>query len=311
VLQGTLPTKPNLIGHRCSSSLGPENTLETAQTALSFGIVGIEIDIQISIDGIPFLLHDDTLKRTTNVRSLFSEKAEERASNFLISELRQLDAGSWFTDSDPYGTITSGIITVIHAENYRGAQIPTLAEIVEFVKQENLILNTDFKYPSSDHPFYETYLNTCLSIIESAQIDDQIWITSWDQDTLYEIESLYPNMNSVLSVGPGNAPSALDFIEMNFDLINTHHGLASGLFRDYNSEEILVNSWTVNSIPRFSQLWCSGVDYVTTDYPQSFQNLYHPIWFLSQSTYVSIWIILDIVCIFLIVYRYRKSTSND
>ena len=81
VLQSILPAKPNIVGHRCSSSLGPENTLETAQTALSFGIVGIEVDIQISIDGIPFLLHDDTLERTTNVESLFPEKSNERASN--------------------------------------------------------------------------------------------------------------------------------------------------------------------------------------------------------------------------------------
>jgi glycerophosphoryl diester phosphodiesterase len=311
VLQGPLPTKPNLIGHRCARSLGPENTLEATQTALSFGIIGVEVDIKISIDGIPFLLHDDTLKRTTNVESLFPEKADEMASNFLISEIRQLDAGSWFIDSDPFGTIASSIISISQAENYQGAQIPTLAEIVELVKQENLILNTDFKYPPSNHPFYENYLNTCLSVIEEVQIDDLIWITSYDKETLYEIKSKYPNMNSVLSVEIGSAPSAQDFIEMDFDLINTHHGIANDLFRQYNKEGILVNTWTVNSISRFSQLWCLGVDYVTTDTPQDFQNLDTPIWSLSSPIYVSIWIILDVVCIILIGYRFRQSISSD
>ena len=306
-----LPTKPSLIGHRCASSLGPENTIETAETVLSFGIVGIEVDIQISIDGIPFLLHDSTLERTTNVDTLFPERADQRAANFLISEIRQLDAGSWFVESDPFGTIASGLITSTQAENYRGAQIPTLVEILNFVEQEDLILNTDFKYPPSNHPFYDTYLDICFSIIHDAQIDDQIWITSYNQETLDEIKSQFPDMHTVLSVEPSTAPNTLDFIEMEFDMINTHHGLANGLFIEYNLQDISVNAWTVNSITRFSQLWILGVDFVTTDYPQDFHTLEYPFWIMRYPAYASVWIVIDIICMLLIRRRYLRLTSID
>jgi glycerophosphoryl diester phosphodiesterase len=310
-VHGFIPTKPDVIGHRCASSLGPENTLETAETALLFGIAGIEVDIQISIDGIPFLLHDDTLKRTTNVDVLFPERVNEKAANFLISEIRQLDAGTWFAETDPFGTIASTIISTTQAENYRDAQIPTLVEILNFVEQENLILNTDFKYPPIDHPFYETYLNICLSVIDEAEIDEQIWITQYDQESLHDIDSIFPDMQSVLSVGPNTAPGSLDFIDMEFDMINTHHGLANGLFLEYEYQGISVNTWTVNSILRFSQLWCLGVDFVTTDNPQDFHTLEYPYWFLEYPLYASAWFILDIVCMIFVGYRYRQFTPID
>ena len=49
-----------------------------------------------SYDGVPFLMHDTTLKRTTNVDEVFPDRVGEPASMFNISDLNQLDAGSWF-----------------------------------------------------------------------------------------------------------------------------------------------------------------------------------------------------------------------
>jgi len=63
--------KPKLLAHRGAAMLAPENTLASAQRAVQAGAYGLEGDIRISLDGMPFLMHDDTLERTTNVAAIF------------------------------------------------------------------------------------------------------------------------------------------------------------------------------------------------------------------------------------------------
>jgi glycerophosphoryl diester phosphodiesterase len=68
----------------------------------------LESDIAISYDGIPFLIHDPILDRTTNVDEVFPERRRDPGSSFLISEIAQLDAGSWFGD----GMVTTKVTAV-------------------------------------------------------------------------------------------------------------------------------------------------------------------------------------------------------
>jgi glycerophosphoryl diester phosphodiesterase len=57
---------PKLIGHRGIKDLAPENTLRSIYEAFKKNLKWVEIDVKISKDKIPFLLHDDTLERTTS-----------------------------------------------------------------------------------------------------------------------------------------------------------------------------------------------------------------------------------------------------
>jgi len=118
VIEGPLPPKPGIVAHRGASHLAPENTIKAATLAVNYGCVGWESDVRISYDGIPFLIHDSTLKRTTNVEAIFPDRTDLRASNFTLSEIKQLDAGSWFVDNDPYYAIAKGLITPTQAEDF-------------------------------------------------------------------------------------------------------------------------------------------------------------------------------------------------
>ena len=60
----------NIIGHRGVKDLAPENTLDSILNAFDLGLNWVEIDVKVSKDNIPFLLHDDTLSRTTNGKGL-------------------------------------------------------------------------------------------------------------------------------------------------------------------------------------------------------------------------------------------------
>jgi glycerophosphoryl diester phosphodiesterase len=113
-----------LIAHRGASAYAPEHTRAAYELAIEQGADFIEPDLQITRDGVLIALHDLTLERTTNVREVFPDRYREEvgggegtrrwyASDFTIEEIKRLDAGSWFD------------------ERFRGAEILTLAEVIE------------------------------------------------------------------------------------------------------------------------------------------------------------------------------------
>ena len=110
---------PRLIGHRGIKDLEPENTLKSISAAFELGLECVEVDVKISKDKIPLLLHDDTLERTTTGFGL--------ASNFTFKEINQLDAGYFFYK---YKT---------------NIKVPKLSEVLEYVKKKQKYINIELK----------------------------------------------------------------------------------------------------------------------------------------------------------------------
>lgn len=81
--------RPLLLGHRGAMARAPENTLGAFRAAMDDGAHGVELDVQLSADAVPVVLHDDTLDRTTSLNGY--------PIRFEASELDTCDAGSWFT----------------------------------------------------------------------------------------------------------------------------------------------------------------------------------------------------------------------
>jgi len=86
---------PRWIAHRGAGKLAPENTLAAFRTGASHGYRMFECDVKLSLDGVPFLLHDDTLQRTTHARERSGVGLSAVAGDHPWSTLAQLDAGSW------------------------------------------------------------------------------------------------------------------------------------------------------------------------------------------------------------------------
>lgn len=97
---------PRWIAHRGAGRLAPENTLAAFRLGASHGYRMLECDVRLSADGIPFLLHDDTLDRTTSGRGPAGER--------VWAELSGLDAGAW------------------HPSGHAGEPLPTLADVAAF-----------------------------------------------------------------------------------------------------------------------------------------------------------------------------------
>lgn len=89
-------TRPLVIAHRGYSAVAPENTLPSFKLALATGADLIELDYYFSKDGIPVVVHDSTLDRTTDATNRWGGKGI-RAETRTVAELQNLDAGKWFS----------------------------------------------------------------------------------------------------------------------------------------------------------------------------------------------------------------------
>lgn len=90
-----------IMGHRGAPAYEPENTLRSIRRALKMGVAAVEVDVQLTRDGLLVVIHDDTLDRTTN--------GHGAVKDFTFAELRALDAG-------------------------KGEPIPSLKEVVDLIK---------------------------------------------------------------------------------------------------------------------------------------------------------------------------------
>ncbi|MEK9952079.1 MAG: glycerophosphodiester phosphodiesterase [Curvibacter sp.] len=110
---------PRWIAHRGAGKLAPENTLAAFRVGAAHGYRMYECDVKLSADGLPFLLHDATLERTSNGRGIAGEQPWQT--------LAQLDAGSW------------------HSRAYAGEPLPTLQAIAQHCLRNRHLLNIEIK----------------------------------------------------------------------------------------------------------------------------------------------------------------------
>ena len=113
------PPPPPVIGHRGAASHAPENTLAGIRKAAALGVRMIEFDAKLTADGVPILMHDDELDRTTSGAGPVRQAP--------LATIRTLDAGSWFGDA------------------FAGEPVPTLAEALDLSLSLGLAINLEIK----------------------------------------------------------------------------------------------------------------------------------------------------------------------
>lgn len=110
---------PRWVAHRGAGKLAPENTLAAFRLGAQHGYRMFECDVKLSADGVPFLLHDDTLERTSN--------GAGTAGALAWSELRSLDAGGW------------------HSAAFAAEPLPTLAQLCAWARANGCLLDVEIK----------------------------------------------------------------------------------------------------------------------------------------------------------------------
>jgi glycerophosphoryl diester phosphodiesterase len=125
---------PRWIAHRGAGSLAPENTLAAFRLGAGHGYRMFECDVKLSADGVPFLLHDATLERTSNGPKQIAEVASSVAGDHPWTALSQLDAGSW------------------HSRAYAGEPLPSFENVARYCLYNGFFLDIEIKpTPGLEH----------------------------------------------------------------------------------------------------------------------------------------------------------------
>jgi glycerophosphoryl diester phosphodiesterase len=293
VYRGTLPEKPLLIAHRGASQLAPENTLAAMKRAAELGVFGVETDIAISREGALFLMHDSTLERTTDVQKVFPGRMKERADGFTWAELLQLNAGEWFITQDPYHTVASGRVSADNAILYKSESIPTLADMLQIVKEDDLHFIYDLRIPPSDHPFAAQALDLCLEEIKATGVASQTWVLASAAE-IPAVRATLPEAILAKGLDYGKSAPPEELVREGYQVVNSEYGLSDGRIRAYRRAGLWVNLWTVDEPWQYSRLWMAGADSVTSNNIKALIALPMPVMAMKFGTYLFLWLVVGL-----------------
>ena len=165
--------RPLIIGHRGASAIAPENTLAAFKQALSAGADGIELDVRLSRDGVPVVIHDATLRRT----GLSSGAVRQLGSK----QLAQIDVGTWFNRAHPK----------FARDEYLEERIPTLAQVFDLMRNQPAIIYVEMKGEHDDAT--SELAHSVAKLVKSFNLYDRVVVISFNLTaiaTLKKFDSL-------------------------------------------------------------------------------------------------------------------------
>lgn len=261
------------IAHRGARSLAPENTMAALKKAWDIGTDGVEVDVQVCADGQLIIHHDATLVRTTNISECFADRADQLITTFLLDELKTLDAGSWFIDSDPFSQINSGNVSFTEMEQLYNQKIPTLEEVLLFIKNKPWQINLELKKVSKPLKTFPL-VDEVIRLIKHLNVDTgQVIISSFYHPYLDTARQLCPEIeiNALIGGGPFGRNNWEKFAYQTYNANQAYIDQAQ-IIRA-TEQGCKVNLYTVNDPGMMKTYIDWGVSSLITDYPQVLKKI--------------------------------------
>lgn len=265
---------PLLLAHRGCSSLAPENTLAAARMARRVGADGWELDVQLTADGHPVVIHDRGLLRLTDVAAhpAFAGRRPFIVSRFTLAELRQLSTGAPFARRDRHGQIAAGAVSPADLARYRTEPLPSLEEALRLTRELDLVVNVELK-DQRGLPGGDAIVQRTVRVLDRVDMVERVLISSFNFNYLRQIKALRPAYATAALVKEPH-PDPLGLLrELQADAYHPGHLMVTPqLVRQIRNAGKHVNVWTVNSAERMSELAGWGVSGLITDFPQRWSD---------------------------------------
>lgn len=240
---------PIKIAHRGAAGYCPENTMASFKKAIELGADFIEIDVQLSRDGMLVVIHDPTLERTTNGSGYVRDHD--------FADLRKLDAGSWFD------------------KNFKNEKIPAFEELLENLLPHTgmlIELKNPSLYPGIEQKLADAIINKCLHL----EKEPLIMVQSFDTNSVKRFHSLLP----LLPVGVlirhnprGISDKKLKEFSTFAQFINPKQTMMTQRLKErIHAHGMDAFTWTVNKQKQMHRFEIMKLDGVTTDFPDLFSK---------------------------------------
>lgn len=264
------------IAHRGARSLAPENTLAAARKALAIGADLWEADVGATADGALILLHDESLARTTDAPARFPDRAPWTSSTFTLAEIRSLDAGGPFIETDPFGQIAAGAVSPAELAAYRGEQVPTVREALLFTRDAGWRVNLELKRLPPPLERFPIVKRVLALVDELAMPPHQVILSAFNHDWLRHAQALRPDIEVQALIGYSES-EPLDWGNLEFGTYNARSTLVSEeRIREVTAQGIAVNLFTVNEEDDMRRFIAAGVTGLFTDFPHRLAALRVP-----------------------------------
>lgn len=238
---------PRWIAHRGAGKLAPENTLAAFRAGAAHGYRMFECDVKLSLDGVPLLLHDDTLSRTTNADEALGSGLSAVAGEHPWGTLALLDAGSW------------------HSKAFAGETVPTFESIARYCLRNDFCLNIEIKpTPGTEYHTGKMVASHAARLWHGASTPPLL--TSFDVPALEGAMQAQPNLPRGLlleRLWTGWLETALRLGCI--ALVCEHTLWDQSSVAQAQDAGLCCLSYTVNDAAEAQRLWDLGTDGIITD----------------------------------------------
>jgi glycerophosphoryl diester phosphodiesterase len=179
-----VPHHPLIIGHRGASAVAPENTMAAFRKAIEAGADGIEFDVRLSRDGVPVVIHDETLYRTA--------QRSEYVSNLSAEELELVNVGKWFA-------------TQRHTtDDYSNEILPSLRQLLDYFSSGDSLLYLELKCRPKETA---KVVSVTCDVLNGHSGAERVIVECFDLKVIAQLKRLAPHLRTAALYQPGVAHS--------------------------------------------------------------------------------------------------------
>jgi len=228
-----------IIAHRGASKYAPENTMPAFELAVQMKAEGIETDVQLTKDNIPVLIHDEHVKRTTNSYGYIKD--------YLFDELKQLDAGAWFS------------------KEFAGTSIVSLQEFLEWAQDLDFHIHIELKNNKIDYKDLEYII---YEMLKYYNVLDRTTLSTFNTKSISRLKFA----NSKIGVALLTSRKHHDLVGYASNLgANAIHIkyrlLTKTLVQRCIQNNMALRVYTVNQLMPMMRCYHYGIDGMFTDVP--------------------------------------------
>ena len=249
------PKKIEVIAHRGYSSEFPENTMAAFKGACGLGVDYIELDVQLSKDGIPVLFHDTDMKRLTGEKGLIAD--------YTYEELQAFEVGSWFHDG------------------FAEERIPTLQQALEYIATQECKVYLELK-DCGQVPGFE---NSVVEVVHNTEMQDRVVYASFNYEYLKKIKELDYNSKILYNTTSDKKTMVQDY-PAEFYGLNLESATAD-LIAAIHEAGKMAFTWTVTTPEEMTNLIEMGIDGIVTNDPGRAKVVIHPEYSFLVKEYIN------------------------